>query len=71
MTVRHANADKVRRSRGMLLLFSQPQFLFRFIPVAFAFGLNVDHILRQDSSFKAARPTVASSPNSLQFLCPS
>jgi hypothetical protein len=47
MTVRHENADKFRRSRGVLLLFSQPQFLFRFIPVAFTFGLNVDHITRQ------------------------
>jgi hypothetical protein len=28
----HENADEVRRSRGVLLPFSQPQFLFRFIP---------------------------------------
>ena len=31
-TVRHENADKVRRSRGVLPPFSQPQFLFCFIP---------------------------------------
>jgi hypothetical protein len=57
MTVRHANADKVRRSRGMLLLFSQPQFLFRFIlRLLLHSGLNVDHILRQDSSFISCPP---------------
>jgi len=31
-SVRHKNADKVRRSRGVLPPFSQPQFLFCFIP---------------------------------------
>jgi len=31
-TVRHGNADEVCRSRGVVPPFSQPQFLFRFIP---------------------------------------
>jgi hypothetical protein len=31
-TVWQENVDEVRRSRGVLLPFSQPQFLFRFIP---------------------------------------
>jgi hypothetical protein len=31
-TVWQENVDEVRRSRGLLLPFSQPQFLFRFIP---------------------------------------
>jgi hypothetical protein len=42
----------------VLLPFSQRQFLFRFIPhvgLLSHSGHNVDHILRQDSSFKVAR----------------
>jgi hypothetical protein len=57
-TVMHENADEVRHSRGVLLPFSQRQFLFRFIPhvgLLSHSGHNVDHILRQDSSFKVAR----------------
>ena len=67
-TVRHENADNVRRSRGVLPPFSQPQFLFRFIPPLFTYFRIRDLMLIIFSGKPLLSLLPASSPTVCNFL---